>query len=131
MKDQGYPLSDQYHIWSHENKAGVIVFIRAIINWSKSIYLEDEAGLGEPLLRSTDDPGRPAIEIVLPVKGAEIVLRPRPPLDIRSQGGTSLKDVIGSYLRSEVNKGLAAEIKAAIKVRANERNRLLYARDEG
>ncbi|MNJ42942.1 hypothetical protein D3C77_379260 [compost metagenome] len=131
LKDQGYPLSDQYHLWSHENKAGVVVFIKAVVTWFESSFSFDELSLEKPRLLITDEPGRPAIEIVLPLKNMGMCIRPRPPLHFMSQGPVSLRETIGGYLRKEVKRTLAAEVKAEIKSRANERNLLLYASDEG
>lgn len=131
LRDQGYPLSDQYHMWSHENKAGVIIFIKAVISWFKSSFDFESLPLETPRLVMTDEPGRLAIELVFPFKGIDKCLRPRPPLDIRSEGPISMKDSIGEYLRREVKRKLAAEVKAQIKARANERNLLLYASDKG
>lgn len=131
LKDQCYPFSDQYHFWSHENKAGVIVFIKAVVRWYKDSFLFEDLPVEAPRMVMTDEPGRLAIELLLPIKGTDQCLRPRPPLDIRAGGAASMKDLIGSHLRLEVKKNLAAEIKAVIKARANERNLLLYASDEG
>lgn len=131
LKDQGYPLSDQYHMWSHENKAGVAIFIKSVVSWFKGSLLFDGLPLEEPRLVMTDEPGRPAIELVFALKGTDKCLRPRPPLHIIAQGAVSMKDQIGGHLRKEVKKKFAAEVKAVIKIRANERNLLLYASDEG
>lgn len=127
LKDQGYPLTDQYHMWSHENKAGVIVFIKAVVNWFNSTFVFEDLPLDEPRMVMTDEPGRPAIELVFPLKGTDKCLRPRPPLSIFAEGPISMKDLIGSHLRKGVKRKLAAEIRAVIKSRANERNLLLYA----
>lgn len=131
LKDQGYPLSDQYHIWSHGNKAGVAVFIKAVVRWFKSEFIFENLALDEPRMVMTDEPGRPAIELIFPLKGMEHCLRPRPPLDIRASGKMAMKDVIGEHLRKQVKKEFSAEVKAVIKARANERNLLLYASDDG
>lgn len=131
LRDQGYPLADQFHMWSHENKAGVAIFIKSVVNWFYETFAFESLPLDEPRMVMTDEPGRPAIELIFPLKGTDKCLQPRPPLNIIAQGPVSLKDLIGSHLRKEVKRKLAAEVKAVIKSRANERNLLLYATEEG
>lgn len=131
LRDQGYPHSDKYHLWSHENKAGVIVFIKAVVSWFSESFLFEHLPVDQPRMVMTDEPGRPAVELLFPLKGMEKCLRPRPPLDVRAEGLESMKDVIGRHLRKELKRELSAEIRGVIKDRANQRNHLLYASNDG
>lgn len=130
LRDQGYPLSDQYHLWSHENKMGVAFFIQSVVGWFKDYFDFEQLPLEEPRFVTTDEPGRPAIELILPIKGLDKCLRPRPPLHVQSQGPVPLASVIGNQLRELVKRKLHSEVKSVIKSKANERNLLLYASDE-
>ncbi|WP_148561938.1 hypothetical protein [Pseudomonas syringae] len=129
LKDQKYPLSEQTNWQSHDNEAGVIVLIKAVTIWFESSFDFDQLPFMKPRLIITDEPGRPAIELIFPFKGIDKCLRPRPPLNLRAQGDIAMKDMIGDFLRKNVKRELAAEVKAFIKKRANERNLLLYASD--
>lgn len=131
LKEQGYIHSEKYHVKSHDNKAGVAVFIKAVVSWFNDSFAFDELFIDSPILVTTDEPGRPAVELEFLIKGTNNVLRPRPPLNIETNGSATMKELIGKYLRENVKKKLAAEVKAVIKSRANERNLLLYASDEG
>lgn len=131
LRDQGYPLSDKYHLWSHENKIGVAFLIQSVVEWYKTYFDFDQLPFGKPIFVTTDEPGRPAIEIVLPIKGAGHSLRPRPPLHVQTQGATAFSSIIGNKLRELVKRKLHSEIKSEIKGKANARNLLLYATDKG
>lgn len=130
LRDQGYPLSDQYHLWSHENKMGVAFCIQSVVGWFNSYFDFDDLPLEEPRFVTTDEPGRPAIELMFPIKGLDKCLRPRPPLHVEAQGPVPFSSIIGDQLRAIVKKKLHSEVKGVIKSKANERNLLLYASDD-
>lgn len=129
IKDQSYQLSGEINIHSHPNKAGVIIFVSAVIDWFHKSFILNGDHFGSPIMRFTDEPGRTAIEILLPLLGTDKCVHPRPPLDLRTQGGSTLQDMIGESVRIKLKHNLASEIKGAISTRANQRNLLLYASD--
>jgi len=130
IKGQGYPQSELIHLYSHPNKAAVIIFVAAVIDWFHKRFIADGLHFGTPRLMFTDEPGRKAIELLLPLLGTDKAVHPRPPLDVRVENGATLQDMIGESVQLKLKQTLASEIKGAISVKANQRNLLLYASDK-
>jgi len=130
IKIQGYPQSDKLHFYNHASKAGVIVFISGVLDWVDENFQRKGFPFRKPQLRTTNDPGRPAIEIILPFKAYEYAVHPRPPLHLVTQGEQSLQEMIGHTVRVRLKKKYVQEVHGEILRKANLRNRLLYASDD-
>ncbi|GLO14758.1 hypothetical protein PPUJ20028_33410 [Pseudomonas putida] len=109
---------------------GVAFCIQSVVEWFNSYFDFDHLPLEEPRFVTTDEPGRPAIELMFGIKGLDKCLRPRPPLHVETQGPVPFSKIIGDQLRAIVKKKLHSEVKGVIKSKANERNMLLYASDD-
>jgi hypothetical protein len=131
VKSQGYPRSGEINERSHPNKAGVIVFISGVVDWYRDrVDVEDFPFEFPPILRTTSEPGRQAIEVVLPLRGMERAVHPRPPLHLVTEGNQTLQDMIGEAVRVKMKKKVVQEVRGAIEVKANLRNSFLYASDK-
>ncbi len=129
LKSQNYPDSEKIHLWTHSNKAAVIVFISGVIDWFNELITMDGLPFGKPVLHHTNEPGRPAIELILPWPAIGKALHPRPPLHLLVKGSVSIQEMIGESVRVKLKKKYIQEIRGAVELKANLRNQLLYASD--
>lgn len=130
IKAQGYPESEKLHFYNHASKAGVIVFIKGVLDWVGDKFKREGFPFHLPIIKLTNDPGRPAMEIVLPLKAHGFAVHPRPPLHLITQGQQTLQEMIGDIVRVRLEKKYIQEVHGVIKQRANLRNKLLYASDD-
>jgi hypothetical protein len=130
LQRHGYPESDRINLRAHDNKCAVMPFVRAVVGWLKPRMFEHNDVFDLPRLRFTSEPGRRALELVLPLKGMGKAVHPRPPLGVVTQGESTAQEMIGKKLKAELRRFLDGEVRGMMRQAANERNKLLYASEE-
>ncbi len=127
LQSANYPGAQKVFPNVHHNKMAVIFFIRSVMDMFGEVMKSEDFPLESPRVRRTDEPGRPALELYFPMKGYAQAMHPRPPLHLYKKGGDTFEEMVFNSLRKNISHEREAEIRGAIKSKANWRNTLLYA----
>lgn len=128
LQRHNYPNARRLNWQDHRHKAAVVPFIRAIAD------LIAKASFAQPELGLEKEDGNDVMSVRIKVPGPDgsghMWLRPKPPLDFLLEIDGKPHD-----FRPEIEALLGAvkvaEFEKFVRGRANERNRLLYATEQG
>ena len=86
---------------------------------------------GRPVFSFVDVGERRAVGMALPLKGKGVAVNPQPPLHMVSKGEGSFEDELVERVLRFFDKEKCSAIRDEIKKRANIRNKIIYAADDG